>query len=80
MVIVLKIFLAGWVILIVAIALNSLAVKFGISTWYPFLESIGENGLVKSFKEVSIISKLFLFLIYPFLLGAAGYLVLKYFK
>ncbi len=78
--IILKIFLAGWVVLLVAIFLNFLAVKLDISTWYPFTESITKNGFVKALREISLISKLFLFIIYPFLLGLAGFVTLRLLK
>ncbi len=78
--VILKIFLAGWVILLIAIFLNFLAVKLDISTWYPFTESISKNGFVKAFKEITLVSKLFLFIIYPFLLGLSGFMVLRYLK
>lgn len=80
MILILKLFLAGWVILVAAILLNFLAIKFGISTWYPFTDSISKNGFLKVFKELSLVSKLFLFIIYPFLLGLSGFLVLKFIK
>ena len=80
MIIFLKIILAGWIILVAAILLNFLSVKFGISTWYPFTESIGKYGFVKAFKEVSLVSKLFLFIIYPFLLGFFGFISFKFLK
>jgi hypothetical protein len=77
---IIKILITGWVILIVAIGLNFMAYKLGILTWYSFLENIGKIGFVKSFQEISLVSKIFLFVIYPFLLGLSGYILLKYFK
>lgn len=72
-----KIFLTGWGILAVAILINILEIKFGISTWYSFLQEAGKVGPVKAFLETSLISKLFLFIIYPSLLGLVGFLLLK---
>lgn len=78
--IVLKIFLAGWVILIVAIGLNALAGRVGILTWYPFFEEAAKNGLLKAFEKTPLLSKIFLLFIYPGLLGLTSYLFLKFFK
>lgn len=77
---VLKIFLTGWIILVVAIALNFIAVKLGVDTWFSYINEIGKVGIVKAFSNSTIISKLFLFIIYPFILGLTAYLVLKIIK
>lgn len=75
-----KILLAGWVILFVAILLNIIAVRLGITTWYPFIENIGKTDPIKSFVNLTLISKLFIFLIYPGLLGACAYLFFRNIK
>lgn len=77
---ILKIFLAGWIILVVAIVLNYIAARIGIITWYPFLDEVGKEGFMKAFLGSSFLSKLFLFAIYPFLLGVSAYLVFKTIK
>lgn len=77
---ILKIFLTGWVILVFAIFLNYLAGRFGITTWYPFLDEVGKVGLAKAFLGSSLFSKLFLFIAYPVLLGLSAYLVFKNLK
>lgn len=33
-----KIFIAGWLILIVAILINIVEIKFGVYTWYSFIQ------------------------------------------
>lgn len=77
---IIKIFITGFVILVVAIIANYIAVKLGLTTWYSFLESVGKNSLSKTIKDTSILSMLFLFIIYPLLLGFSGYLVIRFFK
>lgn len=76
----LKVFVVGWIILIVAIVLNALVGRIGITTWYPFFDEAGKIGLLKAFIKTSLISKLFLVVIYPALLGLTGYYALKFFK
>lgn len=78
--IILKIFLTGWVILVVAIGLNALAGRLGIMTWYPFFEEAAKNGLLRAFEKTPLLSKLFLLVIYPALLGFCAYLFLKVMK
>lgn len=73
------IFGAGVFILVGAILLNLLAGFFGIITWHGFLISLIENGL-KEFLSSNIFFLLFLFVIYPFLLGLIGYLFFDFFN
>ena len=58
----LKIFLIGVIVLVGAIIINTVASYLGLLTWYTFLSN---NSAIK----VSIINYIFLFLIYPMLLG-----------
>ena len=64
----LKYFCYGWIILLVAILVNLLVKFFGGITWYDFL--LNQEPL-------SIISFMFLFLIYPGIFGLIIYLVKK---
>jgi hypothetical protein len=63
-----KIFLIGWIILIVAILLNGMISKLGIMGWYDFLNLLVEKGMV-IFETMRWKDYLWLFVIYPFLLG-----------
>jgi hypothetical protein len=72
-----KIFITGWLILIVAILINIVEIKFGIYTWYSFIQEGQKIGFLKAFIQTSLLSKIFLFLVYPFLLGLVGYFFLK---
>ncbi|OGD84746.1 hypothetical protein A2165_03210 [Candidatus Curtissbacteria bacterium RBG_13_40_7] len=69
-----KILIAGWVILVVAIAANYIAALLGISTWYPFLDDLRKKGLRKTLENSGIPSLIFLFILYPLILGFAAYL------
>lgn len=77
---ILKIFLAGWCVLLVAIILNIAANLIGVLNWYSFLENIQKFGLANAFKNTSFISIIFMFLIYPFLLGLFAFLVINFRK
>jgi len=72
-----KIFIVGWAILLVAIILNILASRMGIDTWYPFFSNVEKIGVVKAFAKTSFISKLFLFIIYPSLLGLVAFIIFR---
>jgi len=74
-----KIFLAGWVVLVGAILINMIAKFIGIPTWYDFLEKVRELGFLLAFKNAGIISLIFLFGIYPTLLGALAFVILELF-
>lgn len=75
-----KILLAGFAILIVAVLANIVALKAGVSTWYPFLNDVLKMGFARAFVETSLISKIFLFVIYPLLLGLSAFIVLEKIK
>ncbi len=77
---VLKIFLSGWTILLVAVLLNAIATRLAIDTWYPFLNEVSRHGFTEAFFKTSVVSKLFLFIIYPTLLGLSAFVVFKLLK
>jgi hypothetical protein len=68
-----QLWVVGLAILVVAIAANALATMAGLSTWYGFFGAIQDHGLVAALRKERLISLLFLFLLYPFALGLAGY-------
>ena len=74
-----QIFITGIAILVVAIGVNSIAHIAGLATWYGFIDTINKNGLMNSLKTESVISLLFLFLLYPYILGLTGYYITKWF-
>lgn len=68
---ILTIFAAGLIILVIAILANALAQKLGLATWYD---------LLKSGTKITILEAVWLFIVYPFLLGFAAYVASKMFK
>jgi hypothetical protein len=73
----LKIYGVGIAILTAAVALNLLAGWLGLATWYDVFKLAGTEGVKSLFQQVSLVNWLFLIVIYPFLLGAAAYLLLR---
>jgi hypothetical protein len=67
------IFTAGWILLLGAMIINAVAFGLNLSSWYSFIGEIGEKGLLKSLLDQSFWSVLFLFIIYPLLLGLLTY-------
>ena len=65
-----RIYIIGITILLVAIIANGVAKYLGFLTWYDFIESFSEQ----SSKNFSILNYLWLFIIYPLILGL-GYLL-----
>lgn len=70
-------FLAGIAILIIAILINGLTTLINLTTWYAFIQSIINQGFKETLFSTNIQSFVFLFLIYPFLLGLTAYISLK---
>ena len=75
---IIEIFAIGFGILIGAIVINILANMLGITTWYTFAKNISKQG-IKAITETGILSLIFLFIIYPFLLGLIGYSIARLF-
>ncbi|MBW3021127.1 hypothetical protein KY334_07570 [Candidatus Woesearchaeota archaeon] len=73
-----QVFVIGFIILIGAIALNIIANFLNISTWYTFIINIGQLGLLESIKKEGF-NLIWLFIIYPFMLGLIGYYSSKLF-
>jgi hypothetical protein len=68
-----KIYFLGIFILIVAIIVNIAASAVGLLTWYDFVYQISKLGLKESFLSLSFPSALFLFFVYPAILGYSGH-------
>ena len=69
----LRIYIIGIFILLIAIIANVIVAKFGISTWYDFGTDFFNKGFV-ALKEVGFFSSPWLFIIYPIVL-ALGYII-----
>lgn len=68
-----RIYVIGLVILVGAILLNGIIAKLGILGWYDFLAGLQTEGK-KVFSRMRVVDFMWLFFIYPFLLGGAFYL------
>jgi len=73
-----KIFLLGYIVLISVILINILGSLIGLSNWFIFFEYLFNDGLLEAFREVGIISILYLAFIYPALLGLVIYIASKF--
>ncbi|MEM1002613.1 MAG: hypothetical protein AAGH46_08190 [Bacteroidota bacterium] len=65
-----RLYIIGISILIVAILANAIAIKLGIKTWYDFLGQISNDSL-SGVKSLSAIDFIWLFILYPLSLGVA---------
>lgn len=69
----LRLYIIGLSILVVAIIANAVIMKIGLKSWYEFLSSLATNGLV-IFSKISFLDYLWLFIGYPMVLGL-GYMI-----
>lgn len=69
----LRLYIIGIAILIIAILANGIVIKLGIKSWYGFIELMSKQGL-SAFNVLSFVDVLWLFIGYPIILGL-GYWV-----
>ena len=69
----LRIYIIGVCILLIAIIFNVVVAKLGVSTWYDFGPQFFKRGLIV-LKEVGVLSSVWLFIVYPLVL-ALGYIL-----
>ncbi|MBR9915284.1 MAG: hypothetical protein GYB32_10745 [Algicola sp.] len=69
----LKIYIVGICILIIAIIANAIIVKVGLKSWYDFIELLNEHGSV-AFSKTGLLDYIWLFIGYPLILGL-GYVI-----
>jgi len=70
-----KLYIIGVVILLTAILANIIASYANLNTWYDFYYTIlKKGGFLQGFKELSMFDVLWLFFLYPLILGF-GYLI-----
>ena len=69
----LRLYIIGVFILLIAIIANIIIGKIGLSTWYDFGPQFFKRGFVVM-GEVGVISCIWLFVLYPIILGI-GYLI-----
>ena len=63
-----RLYIIGLTILIVAILANGLILQLGMTSWYDFIALLSKSGS-KAFSKLSIIDYLWLFIGYPLVLG-----------
>ena len=69
----LRIYIIGLAILLIAIFANVIVTRLGLSTWYDFGPQFFSNGF-SEVKEVGLLNFFWLFILYPLVL-ALGYIV-----
>ncbi|HAB28096.1 MAG: hypothetical protein CMP05_12375 [Xanthomarina sp.] len=68
-----KLYIIGISILLVAIIANAVAIKIGLKSWYVFIQLLSDIGL-SAFRELNLWDYFWMFLGYPLTLGL-GYLL-----
>lgn len=69
----LRIYIIGIAILVIAIVANGLIVKLGLKSWYDFIDILSKNG-TSALSKISVIEYLWLFIGYPLVLGLGYWL------
>jgi hypothetical protein len=72
----LRVYLVGLAVLAGAIVVNVLAGAVGLKTWYDVLKPIPELGVIAVARTLTLPDILFLFVLYPALLGLCAYFVM----
>jgi hypothetical protein len=67
----LKLYIAGLTVLLTAILANVLAAQLHLLSWYDFLNLLGKEGSA-GWRQVRWQDALWLFFVYPLLLGAGA--------
>ncbi|WP_426431033.1 DUF7672 family protein [Winogradskyella sp. HB-48] len=75
----LRLYIIGIAILVIAILANGIIIKLNLKSWYDFIELISKNGF-SAFKALTMIDLLWLFLGYPMILGFGYWLGDKLYK
>lgn len=75
----LRIYIIGIAILIIAILANAIVVKLGLKSWYDFIELLSSSG-GSAFGKLNLIDYAWLFLGYPLVLGLGYWLGEKAFQ
>ena len=75
----LRLYIIGIAILVIAILANGIITKLNLKSWYDFIELISKNGF-SAFKSLTVIDMLWLFLGYPMILGFGYWLGDKLYK
>lgn len=65
--------------MIAAILANGLAAKLGLKSWYDFITLLNQQG-GKAFSMLHLADYVWLFVLYPLILGGAAFLAFRLFK
>ncbi|WP_179005584.1 DUF7672 family protein [Winogradskyella forsetii] len=68
-----RLYIIGLAILIIAILANGIIAKIGLKSWYGFIELLSKEGS-SAFSKLNIFDYLWLFIAYPFILGIGYWL------
>jgi hypothetical protein len=74
---ILNTYLTGLAILVVAILVNGIAQALGVTTWYRFIEILMVQGIWEAITSQGIGSLVFLFMLYPLILGLTGFWIAR---
>ncbi|MCB0398191.1 MAG: hypothetical protein KDD26_00945 [Winogradskyella sp.] len=69
----LRLYVIGIAILIIAILANGIIIKLGLKSWYDFIELLSKNG-ISAFTSLAFIDLIWLFIGYPLILGLGYWL------
>ena len=69
----LKLYIIGIAILVIAILANGIIVKIGLKSWYDFIELLSKQGTY-TLSKITILDYLWLFFGYPLVLGLGYWL------
>jgi hypothetical protein len=75
----LKLYIIGICILIIAILANAIVIKIGLKSWYDFIELLNDSG-TGAFAKLSAFDYLWLFIGYPLILGCGYFFGLKLYE
>ena len=70
--------LYGWLVLLVALVMNGVAHWLGILTWYDYVMRVSEYGMRGATAALSFGELLFLYLLYPGILGGLVYVLVRF--
>lgn len=76
---IIKIFIAGALFLFLTILVNATANALKLTSWYTFLGTMNSVGWGKAMAQLSVLSALWLFVGYPFVLGVLVYFLRRIF-
>lgn len=75
----LKVYIIGMTVLLIAILANALAGILGVMSWYDAIVSLQKNGAA-SLKQWKLMDYAWLFIVYPLILGAGGLIGMKLYE